>query len=1173
MFTINVVDQFGFTGSQQLRIRINGSNDAPLISVAAGSSNTASRTETNTTLTAGGSFSVSDVDLTNTVSAAVVGITPGGTTTGLATGLTTNALVLDGSGDYVEIADSSAIDLTSNFTLEAWFNAAGTGSGGGNGGIILNKEDSYEIARFGDGSIQFALMPPGGGWVWINTGLVAPLNTWSHVALSQNGSSVTVYLNGGTAAGGNQATFTTSSNGNPPIAVRTSDKALRIGGRESRSQDFQGQIADVRVWNTARSASEIAASRFSAVDPASANLIANYRFSGTGSSTANLATGSSRAADGALVGNASRSSQTIAGGNGITDGQLLAMLNLAPTAVLSSTQTTGTLNWSFNSGSEAFDYLASGQQLTLSYTVRVTDSSGLSATQPVSITITGSNDSPVVSQQGTSQAVFKENFDALDGIKNGGQYLTNEPVQYSASIPGWSAAGVHALHVVGRGGAGTSNDALMIYGDNVILSNPISNANTAGQTYAVSFEIAPATYQSADQQTTSGDQLKVLILNASNQIIQSYLVSAGSFSSNPTYRTESFNYIGDGNGDARVRIENQNPSIGRFVGAVDNVEIRQGVNSGSNSNASLAETNTTLTASGSLTVIDPDQTDSVSAVISSVALTGSYISAGSSLPASLVASSYQALKDMLVLTPAAGTSMAADASAGTSLNWTFSSGSNGDRAFNFLGNGQTLTLTYTLTLTDTSSTSGSGAPASTSTPISITITGSNDAPLISITPSAGNSSTASLNETNTSLSASGSLTVSDVDLIDTVTAAKTATVSRGGTSGAISGLTDAELLGMFSVSPATPAVVVDSSNTSGSLSWSFNSGSQSFNELATGEQLTLTYTVRVTDSSGTTADQPITINVSGSNDTPVITATDVSGSITEDLTSGSPARLRDSGSISFSDVDLSDRINTSSSYLGASASSGASVSTALATALQDLANTFTLSGAGVGSLSSANSGTVNWAFSLDDSLSQYLAAGQSITATYRITVSDDSDITTASGNNALSSSSRDVTITINGANDAPQITAPAESSSSVSTFSTSTDGWSSGSLVTSSQWGSFLGAFAVGQSTSKTLSGSTPIQSISFDWLRLDSWDGERFQVYANNLLVFEQQFWGYFASPVSGTTTGTANGYSWSLTAQEAGTNYWGVSNWLDQRFSFTLTPPAGTSSLLWSWALSWSW
>ncbi|WP_315856103.1 VCBS domain-containing protein, partial [Synechococcus lacustris] len=458
-----------------------------------------------------------------------------------------------------------------------------------------------------------------------------------------------------------------------------------------------------------------------------------------------------------------------------------------------------------------------------------------------------------------------------------------------------------------------------------------------------------------------------------------------------------------------------------------------------------------------------------------------------------------------------------------------------------LANGQVETDVINVRVTD-----DKGASADQT--VTITVTGSNDAPLISVDTALGNSSAASISETNASLTASGSLSVSDVDLNDTVTAARLATVTRGGTTSAISSLTDAELLAMFSVSPADPAMLVNSSSTSGSLGWSFNSGSQAFNQLGSGEQLTLTYTTRVTDSSDATADQDVTLNINGSNDTPTITATDVSGAVTEDATSGSPARLRDSGSIGFSDLDLSDRHTATAAYINAIASSGASVSTALATALQDLANTFTLSGAGVGSLSSANSGTVNWAFNLDNSLSQYLAAGESITATYRIILSDDNGLDN-------SSATQDVSITLSGVNDAPSIDA------GVSAFSGGTEGWSNGSLVSSSQWGSFLGAFAAGQSTSKTFSNIGAIKSISFDWLRLDSWDGESFKIQANGTEIFSHPFTmgTNYTTPLSGSS----NGYTWTLTPREYGNAYWGSSGWADQRFTFTLTPPASTDTV----------
>ena len=49
-----------------------------------------------------------------------------------------------------------------------------------------------------------------------------------------------------------------------------------------------------------------------------------------------------------------------------------------------------------HSGSEAFDYLDDGETLTLTYTVRATDDSAAFDDQTVMITITGTNDGPVI---------------------------------------------------------------------------------------------------------------------------------------------------------------------------------------------------------------------------------------------------------------------------------------------------------------------------------------------------------------------------------------------------------------------------------------------------------------------------------------------------------------------------------------------------------------------------------------------------------------------------------------------------------------------------------------------------------------------------------------------------------------------------------------------------------
>ena len=81
---------------------------------------------------------------------------------------------------------------------------------------------------------------------------------------------------------------------------------------------------------------------------------------------------------------------------GLDNATLESFLSVTPTTVLDGTQTTNTLTWNFNSGSEAFDFLATGETLILTYTVSATDNAGANDTETVTVTITGTNDAPVI---------------------------------------------------------------------------------------------------------------------------------------------------------------------------------------------------------------------------------------------------------------------------------------------------------------------------------------------------------------------------------------------------------------------------------------------------------------------------------------------------------------------------------------------------------------------------------------------------------------------------------------------------------------------------------------------------------------------------------------------------------------------------------------------------------
>ncbi|MEM6779359.1 MAG: Ig-like domain-containing protein, partial [Planctomycetota bacterium] len=154
----------------------------------------------------------------------------------------------------------------------------------------------------------------------------------------------------------------------------------------------------------------------------------------------------------------------------LTNATLRGYLTVSPTAILDGTETTDTLNWSFNSGSEPFDFLADGETLVLTYTVRATDDDATprSDTEIVTVTITGSNDGP--------NAISDNNIAVeAGGVGNGsgavnptGNALSNDndlDVSDSLSVVGVSAG----IHVSTSGSINTAVPGL--YGAITLQSN------------------------------------------------------------------------------------------------------------------------------------------------------------------------------------------------------------------------------------------------------------------------------------------------------------------------------------------------------------------------------------------------------------------------------------------------------------------------------------------------------------------------------------------------------------------------------------------------------------------------------------------------------------------------------------------------------------------------------
>ena len=68
------------------------------------------------------------------------------------------------------------------------------------------------------------------------------------------------------------------------------------------------------------------------------------------------------------------------------------------------------------------------------------------------------------------------------------------------------------------------------------------------------------------------------------------------------------------------------------------------------------------------------------------------------------------------------------------------------------------------------------------------------------------------------------------------------------------------------------------------MGWSFSVADSALDSLQAGQTLTQSYAVTVDDGHGGTASQTVKITITGTNDVPVVAATDVTGAVTEAIT-------------------------------------------------------------------------------------------------------------------------------------------------------------------------------------------------------------------------------------------------------------------------------------------------
>ena len=171
------------------------------------------------------------------------------------TGRFGKALSFNGTNAWVTVPDANVLDLTTTMTIEAWVNPTTLTSWR----TIVLKEStsglSYGLYAH-DGSRPAAYIRIGSSDIDRAGTAVLPTNTWTHVAMTYDGTTLRLYVNGAQVA-------TRAISG----SIVTSTGALRIGGNASWGEYYAGLIDEIRIYSRVLTAAEITADMNTAVKP------------------------------------------------------------------------------------------------------------------------------------------------------------------------------------------------------------------------------------------------------------------------------------------------------------------------------------------------------------------------------------------------------------------------------------------------------------------------------------------------------------------------------------------------------------------------------------------------------------------------------------------------------------------------------------------------------------------------------------------------------------------------------------------------------------------------------------------------------------------------------------------------------------------------------------------
>jgi VCBS repeat-containing protein len=578
-----------------------------------------------------------------------------------------------------------------------------------------------------------------------------------------------------------------------------------------------------------------------------------------------------------------------------------------------------TLTWTWNPAAANLDFLAQGDVLTITYMAQVNDGHGNVGSQPLTVTITGTNDAPVVSATATLAPIAE---DSGARLITQAELLTHATDVDSASLVAANLAIASGLGTLTDNHDGTwtykpaandhsavtfsytVNDGIVAVAASATLDiTPVNHApviaaetdpaaiTEAADAHAQDIAAITGTLTATDADI--GDTLTASVtrdgiakLNGSASLPASVDLSALTASGAVSFTTATtdggavtltwtwdpaaadLDFLRQGDVLTITYMAQVDDGFGH-VGSQPLTITISGTNDAPVITGAAAETvveeadahaQDIVEISGSLTVIDADIGDTLTGTVTGDAVAA--LNGSTTLPAGIDLSALTAARTMLIWQE---TSNGGE----QTLNWTW------DPLpvnLDFLRQGDVLTITYMAQVNDGHGNVGSQ-------PVTITIIGTNDAPVITAATSpAAVSEMADAHAQGVAITAT--LTVTDRDIGDTLTASVT-----GDAVATLNGATSLPAGVDLSALIASGAISFTTATTDGgtqALTWTWNPPAANLDFLRQGDVLAITYTAQVNDGHGNVGAQPLTVTIMGTNDAPVVSGPATLAPIAED---------------------------------------------------------------------------------------------------------------------------------------------------------------------------------------------------------------------------------------------------------------------------------------------------